>query len=95
MEKLIPLFAAALTLASAVAFAATPLPGHSTDAPGSGAVGSPDATAPTNQLWVDKNGDGIIQRDEVVPGSQLEKRFATRDKNGDGQLTNDEYYLPK
>ena len=45
--------------------------------------------------WDDKNNDGIIQKDEVTPGSQLEKRFATRDKNGDGQLSPDEYYVPK
>lgn len=58
------------------------------------APGAPDTTAPTGQLWTDKNGDGVIQHDEVAPGSQLEKRFETRDKNHDGQLTSDEYYLP-
>jgi hypothetical protein len=43
---------------------------------------------------VDKNGDGCIDKTEVTPGSQLEKRFATRDANGDGKLCKDEYYTP-
>lgn len=42
----------------------------------------------------DKNGDGCIDRSEVTPGSQLEKRFDTRDTNGDGKLCRDEYYRP-
>ncbi|WP_028079207.1 hypothetical protein [Solimonas soli] len=95
METLKSLFAVATLACAGVASAATPLPGHSTDAPGSGAVGSPDTTAPAGALWTDKNGDGIIQRDEVTPGSQLDKRFNARDKNHDGQLTQDEYYPPK
>jgi len=95
METLKSLFAIATLACAGVAYAATPLPGHSTDAPGTGAVGSPPTTAPASELWTDKNGDGIIQRDEVTPGSQLDKRFATRDKNGDGQLTQDEYYPPR
>ncbi|HET8881229.1 MAG TPA: hypothetical protein VFM56_03560 [Solimonas sp.] len=69
------------------AFSQAPMTGHSTDAP---AAGTPSAP-----LWTDKNGDGIIQRDEVTPGSQLARRFDTRDRNHDGQLTPDEYYLPK
>lgn len=94
MEKSL-LFAVTTFAFCGAALAQTPLPGHTLNTPGSGSVGAPEATAPTSQLWVDKNGDGIIQRDEVAPGSQLEKRFATRDKNHDGQLTQDEYYLPK
>ncbi|NGY03412.1 hypothetical protein [Solimonas terrae] len=89
------LFAVCTLAFCGAAFAQTPLPGHSMDAPGSGTVGAPEATAPADQMWVDKNGDGIIQRDEVTPGSQLAKRFDTRDANHDGQLTSDEYYLPK
>jgi hypothetical protein len=94
MEKSHLILIGLLALAGA-AHAATPLPGHGTDAPGAGTVGAPEGTAPTSQIWVDKNGDGIIQRDEVAPGSQLDKRFNTRDKNHDGQLTQDEYYPPK
>lgn len=94
MDKSLWFAVSALAFCGAV-FAQTPLPGHSTDTPGSGSVGAPEATTPSAQLWTDKNGDGIIQRDEVTPGSQLAKRFDTRDKNHDGQLTSDEYYLPK
>ena len=43
---------------------------------------------------VDKNGDGCLDKAEVTPGGQLEKRFATRDANGDGKLCKDEYYTP-
>lgn len=70
------------------------LPGSSLDAPGSATVGAPSVGEPTSQMWADANGDGIVQKSEVKPGSQLEKRFATRDKNGDGVLGKDEYYLP-
>ena len=95
MNKLLPCLIA-LPLLSTAAFAGTGvLPGHSLDAPGAATVGAPPGTAPTSALWNDKNGDGIVQRDEVVPGSQLDKRFATRDANKDGQLTQDEYYPPK
>lgn len=56
----------------------------------------PGATAASNSkikdAWVDKNGDGLIQKDELAPGSQLAKRFETRDANHDGTLTRDEYY---
>jgi hypothetical protein len=48
----------------------------------------------TDHLYTDTNGDGMIQKSEVVPGSQLEKRFDYRDTNHDGVLTKDEYYLP-
>lgn len=86
----------AIVLAAGSAYAGTgTLPGHTTDKPGSATVGAPPGTAPTSELWTDKNGDGIIQRDEVTPGSQIDKRFKTRDKNNDGQLTSDEYYPPK
>lgn len=87
------LFAVA-ALAFCGAASAQSMPGGGTGmSPGFGKVGAPDM-APQGKLWTDKNGDGIIQRDEVTPGSQLEKRFDTRDKNHDGQLTSDEYYLP-
>lgn len=62
---------------------------------GASASATTTASASTDKRWVDKNGDGIIQRDEVTPGSQIEKRFKTRDANNDGQLTPDEYFPPK
>mgnify|MGYP001615528598 CR=1 FL=1 len=68
--------------------------GETTSYPASNVAAVTAATA-SSKLWVDKNGDGIIQRDEAVPGSQIEKRFATRDANKDGQLTQDEYFAPK
>lgn len=43
---------------------------------------------------VDKDGDGCIEKSEVTPGGQLEKRFDTRDANHDGKLCKDEYYTP-
>lgn len=43
---------------------------------------------------VDKDGDGCLDKTEVTPGSQLDKRFATRDTNGDGKLCKDEYFAP-
>lgn len=43
---------------------------------------------------VDKDGDGCLDKTEVTPGGQLEKRFATRDVNGDGKLCKDEYFAP-
>ncbi len=42
----------------------------------------------------DTNGDGCIEPSEVTPGSQLAKRFATRDTNNDGKLCKDEYFTP-
>ena len=71
------------------------LPGASLDAPGSSTVGAPAVGAPLKDIWTDSNGDGMVQKAEVKPDSQLYKRFATRDKNGDGVLSGDEYYLPK
>lgn len=78
----------ALILAAGAAAAQYP---ESPGAPGLGTVGAPNA--PNNTDYEDKNGDGAISRDEVKPGSQLEKRFGTRDKNKDGLLTPDEYYV--
>ncbi|WP_028006502.1 hypothetical protein [Solimonas flava] len=95
MDRSHLLFIALFAVAGAASAGTGTLPGHSTDAPGSASVGAPGGTAPASELWVDKNGDGIIQRDEVVPGSQLDKRFERRDTNHDGQLTQDEYYPPK
>lgn len=43
---------------------------------------------------VDKDGDGCLDKAEVTPGGQLDKRFATRDANGDGKLCKDEYFTP-
>lgn len=43
---------------------------------------------------IDKNGDGCLDKTEVTPGGQLEKRFGTRDANSDGKLCKDEYYTP-
>ncbi|HSW12036.1 MAG TPA: hypothetical protein VLI06_04305 [Solimonas sp.] len=70
------------------------LPGASLDAPGSATVGAPAVGEPTKDMWTDANGDGLVQKSEVKPGSQIDKRFAIRDKNGDGILGKDEYYLP-
>lgn len=68
------------------------LPGASLDRPGADTVGAPPGTDPTTSMWTDANGDGLIQKSEIKPGTQLEKRFATRDANKDGTLTRDEYY---
>jgi hypothetical protein len=68
------------------------LPGASLDRPGSDTVGAPPGTDPTTSMWTDTNGDGLMQKSEVKPGSQMEKRFSTRDANKDGTLTRDEYY---
>lgn len=43
---------------------------------------------------VDKDGDGCLDKSEVTPGGQLDKRFATRDANSDGKLCKDEYFAP-
>ena len=56
-----------------------------------GASDTPKAAA----LATDRNGDGMISRDEVTPGTNLANRFDDRDQNGDGMLTQDEYYLPQ
>ena len=57
-------------------------------------LGAPAVGAPLKDIWTDSNGDGLVQKSEVKPDSQLAKRFATRDKNGDGVLSSAEYYLP-
>lgn len=57
----------------------------------------PYATVDISKIKVpaeDKNGDGCIEKSEVNPGSQMEKRFSTRDTNGDGKLCKDEYFAP-
>lgn len=43
---------------------------------------------------VDKDGDGCLDKTEVTPGGQLDKRFGTRDVNADGKLCKDEYFTP-
>jgi hypothetical protein len=53
--------------------------------------GSPLAV--NNTDYEDKNGDGCLEADEIKPGSQMEKRFQTRDKNHDGKLCKDEYFF--
>jgi len=63
-------------------------PAPSTGVPGASAATNPKISA----AWTDKNGDGLIQKDELAPNSQLYKRFDTRDTNHDGTLTRDEYY---
>ncbi len=45
-----------------------------------------------SKIWTDKNGDGMIQKEELAGDSQLYKRFETRDTNNDGTLTKDEYF---
>ncbi len=39
---------------------------------------------------LDKNGDGVITKDELPDGSRLAARFAEIDKDGDGSLTREE-----
>ena len=87
--------AAALLLSTTTWAGVGTLPGSSLDAPGSNTVGAPAVGEPTKAMWTDTNGDGLVQKSEVKPDSQIYKRFATRDKNDDGVLGPDEYYLPK
>lgn len=54
----------------------------------------PDDKSRVKVPAVDKDGDGCIDKTEVTQGSQLEKRFKTRDADGDGKLCKDEYYTP-
>lgn len=56
----------------------------------SGRVTIEDVSVP----GVDKDGDGCLDKSEVTPGGQLDKRFSTRDVNGDGKLCKDEYFTP-
>ncbi|NKF23439.1 hypothetical protein [Solimonas marina] len=91
--KMYSIVAVSALLFSVSAFAQSMPGGHDDKTVGFGKYGAPDM-APKNQEWVDKNHDGIIQKDEVTPGSQLARRFDTRDTNHDGQLTSDEYYMP-
>lgn len=90
------LVAMPLFLLSGQAFAGVgTLPGHNLDRVGDATVGAPGGTPATESFVKDENGDGLIQRSEIKPGSQLDRRFETRDKNRDGVLSPDEYYLPK
>lgn len=93
MNKTILMLALGLTAGAAQAGVGT-LPGSNLDRPGSSSVGAPMGSESTADMFKDSNGDGVIQRDEVTPGSQLARRFDRRDTNHDGQLTRDEYYLP-
>ncbi|AXQ30875.1 hypothetical protein D0B54_20275 [Solimonas sp. K1W22B-7] len=96
MNRLAFSTAAAAFLFSTAPFAGVgTLPGSSLDAPGSSTVGAPAVGEPTKAMWTDTNGDGLVQKSEVKPDSQIYKRFATRDHNGDGVLSPDEYYVPK
>lgn len=81
-----------LSVSGAVMAGTGTLPGASLDRPGSGTVGAPPGNATSAEMWTDANGDGLAQLSEVKPGSQMQKRFATRDANKDGTLTRDEYY---
>lgn len=95
MKPIVPSAAVAALFACHLASAGVgTLPGASLDAPGSATVGAPAVGESTKAMWTDSNGDGLVQKSEARPGSQLDKRFATRDKNGDGVLGKDEYYLP-
>lgn len=51
-------------------------------------------TGNPRDVWVDRNHDNIIQRDEVNPNSNLARRFDARDRNHDGVLTMNEYWMP-
>lgn len=93
MIKKMLMLALGLTAGAAHAGVGT-LPGSNLDRPGSSSVGAPMGSDSTDNMFKDSNGDGVIQREEVTPGSQLAKRFDRRDVNHDGQLTRDEYYLP-
>jgi hypothetical protein len=55
---------------------------------------SPEDKSHVKIPGIDKNGDGCLDKTEVTPGGQLDKRFSTRDANGDGKLCKDEYYTP-
>lgn len=87
MNKLF--IAAALMMVSGAAMA------QANDVSGANPAGmtGPSAFAVNNTNYTDTNGDGALDRSELKPGSQLERRFATRDKNGDGKLTCDEYFF--
>lgn len=79
-----------LTLCPAVALllALSATPAHAQIE--SGRVTIEDVSVP----GVDKDGDGCLDRSEVNPGGQLDKRFSTRDANSDGKLCKDEYFTP-
>ncbi|HSW12584.1 MAG TPA: hypothetical protein VLI06_07060 [Solimonas sp.] len=92
-----------LALATLLSFTAAadprPLPGSDLMAPGSNTVGTPDygkdvkVGSTTAAASPDRNGDGFLEPSELEPGSQLSKRFATRDANRDGKLSRQEYYF--
>lgn len=81
-----------------VALGVTMLAGKATGQPESLGEGynysGPEDKSHVKVPGIDKDGDGCLDKTEVTPGGQLDKRFATRDANGDGKLCKDEYYAP-
>lgn len=63
-------------------------------AAGAQGPGAPDSTPPPAAVGKDRNADGALERNEVAPGSNLDKRFDARDRNHDGKLSQDEYWMP-
>lgn len=85
------LLVAAMTVAASAAFA------QEQNSQTFGHMGPPVSKASlqnTNSSTLDKDGDGLVCKNELSPGSQLYSRFATRDSNGDGCLSKDEYWMP-
>ena len=82
------LIALAMTLAAGEAVGQPASPGEGYQ------YGGPEDKTHVKIPGVDKNGDGCLDKTEVTPGGQLDKRFGTRDANGDGKLCKDEYYTP-
>lgn len=77
--------AAMLLAVSIAAFADPPASSGSTTA-------SPDA-GNSNRQWTtaDKNGDGLLSREELLPFPAFSEDFVTMDSNGDGQISRGEY----
>lgn len=84
----------ALALATLSGGALAQANSYSTQATGAGAFAPNSPLTVNNTNYKDANGDGALTPDELPPGSQLAKRFSTRDTNKDGRLTRDEYYFP-
>jgi hypothetical protein len=76
-----------LAALAAAGFAATPAVAQTSANP-------VQQSTPAKDLATDRNGDGLISRDEVTPNTNLARRFDERDANKDGVLSSDEYYMP-